>query len=180
MSIFNISTDNGQIGILRILLIFYLLICLKNTELPSNNQLKEFISENVIAQHLIGIMTIAVLISYAGDIYDTERIVKYTAVCYLLYVSTTKLDLHWSIIVLSLLSVFNFLENNLIDTEKRIKEDKSVDEEKKEEILEKNNRQRNIMTGIMISVVTVGISLYCHKKYKQYGGDYDISKFILF
>jgi hypothetical protein len=168
-----------QFGLAKILLIFYLLIASGLTENLMAKQLKEFIISNKIAQHIIGFVTMFSLIIIFGEI-DTKSGLIYAILGYILFIITTKLDLHWNIIILIIL-IFGYMYENDIDIrENEMMDDKNLTKEKKEEIIERNNRTKLILIGGITIISIIGTIFYSYKKHIQYQNSYDPISYIFF
>ena len=90
------------------------------------------------------------------------------------------MDIHWNIVILGLLFVGYMYENNLSVKEKEIMSDPNLSNDKKKEIISRNNNYKTLIVGSVIIVTIVGTLFYSQKKREQYGGGYDVFKYIFY
>lgn len=174
-----LNTENASLA--RVLLIFYVIVASNFTSNLMGKQLKNFLEENRIAQHIIAFIMMLVLVIVIGNVNDIKKAVAYSLLGYLWFIFTTKMDIQWNlIIILALLTIFIY-ENSMIDKENQAEIDKNLNEEEKKNI---KNDHSEIKTYVIIGVVIVtliGMYLYINKKEGQYGGGkFDIVKFMLY
>lgn len=179
--IFNIHHINSKrTSIARVLLIFYLLVASNYTDNLMAKQMKEYLTNNRIAQHIIGFLTLSVLVSLVGGITDTRSVLVYTLIGYVWFTFSTKLDIHWNIIILILLATGYMYENSLIIKEKQILSDPNLTDIQKIDIIKKYNIYKSWIVGSIMTVTLLGTLLYTHKKHVQYGGNYDVVKYLIY
>lgn len=180
-SIVNIQDiNNKRSSIAKVLLIFYVLIAGNYTDNLMAKQLREYISENRLIQHLIGLMTMVILITTIGGVVDSRTAIIYSLVSYTWFIFSTKLDIHWNIIILLLLFFGYLYENDVEIREEEVMSDKTLDDKKKMEIINKHNRNKTLFIGGILAITLVGTLFYSHKKHVQYGGGYDIISYLLY
>lgn len=168
-----------QTNIISVLLVFYLLIASGCTENLMAKQMREFIKENRMAQHVIGFLTLLVLISMIGGITDIKNALIYTLIGYIWFLFSTKLDVQWNMIILLLLSLGYMYENMINQKENEIINDPILSDAHKKEIISNNENKKIWVIGILFIVTIVGTLAYSYKKHNQYGGEYDFGTFIL-
>jgi hypothetical protein len=143
-----------------------------------NKHLIEHINNNKITQHLLGIITILVILCLVYNNLNIYDMVIYTFVIYFVFVLSTKLNqnvLLISIILLLLFFIKEYYNNKKINL---IIKDENIDgitKEKRIIKIEKENFTLNVIYGL---VVIGGALLYDDKKYNQYGGNYTFRKFL--
>lgn len=164
--------------ILTVMLLGYLFIASNSTSRLFSGQLTDFINDNRAAQHFIGFITIAILISYLGNLTKFVNIMLYSVVIYSWFLLTTKLDLGWNILIIGMLIVYYFIQND-INNKENITHDPFVNRNIKKAIINKNNSKKTYIFWTILSLTILGSGLYLGKKYKQYGDNFDINKFIL-
>jgi hypothetical protein len=173
----NINSDNTSLA--KVLFVFYVLIASGYTDSLLSKQMREYIQDNKFMQHFIGFMTMIVLITFIGGVTDTKSIIFYSLIAYTWFILSTKLDIHWNMAILLLLFIGYIYENDMMNREIEIKNDKNLSDDEKKKIIENDNQIKVIIVGIIIVVTIVGTLFYSYKKHEQYGGGYDIFEYIL-
>lgn len=169
----------NQTNVISAFFIFYLLIASGCTENLIAKQTREFIRENRMAQHVIGFLTMLVLISIVGGITDVKNAVTYTIIGYVWFIFSTKLDVQWNMIVLILLFIGYMYENTINQKEQETANDPILDETQKKEVIDNNENIKKWMIGIVFIITVVGTLAYSYKKHNQYGEGYDFVTFML-
>jgi len=173
--------SGNNVPIVKVLLLFYLLIGNSMLQPLLSKQWKHMVEESRIIQHIIGLTTIIALIILLSDGYiDSVTILTYALITYLWFLFSTKLDIHWNIVVIILLLMAFLYENSLKYKELNTTNDKVLTKDEKE-ILHKNNcnNKMYIMIGILLVTIT-GVIMYENKKEIQYGGAYSTLNFLLY
>lgn len=144
-----------------------------------SKQMREFISTNRIVQHIVGFITVLILIDWKFKQMDFVNSVIYALLIYSLFVLSTKMDIHFSILLLILLG---FLYYNDRQTDKKIMSlefDKILDSDERDKIIKvfTNNKIYLVILGLIGLFISVG--LYYKKKDNQYGGNFSWNKFLI-
>jgi len=169
---------NLNISPVKVLMLFYLLIMANFITSKLNKHLIEHINNNKITQHLLGIITILVILCLIYNNMNVYDIIIYTFVIYFVFVLSTKLNqnvLYVSLTLLLLFFIKEYYNNKKINL---IIKDENIDgmiKETKIKKIEKENFMLNVIYGL---IVIGGALLYDDKKYKQYGGGYTFRKFL--
>jgi hypothetical protein len=164
-------------SVIRVLLLFYILIGNNFTENVFSHQLRDAVKNNRYAQHFIAYIMLLVLMIIGGNM-GVEWGVIYTTVIYLWFIFTTKLDIEWNIIILLLL-LFGFIyETKTNEREKEIQSDETLDEKKKETLIEIYETNKLYILMTLAGMTILGTSLYINKQEEQHGGSYDMMKFL--
>jgi len=179
--------SRSNVSISQALLIFYVLIASHFTNDLFAKQFKKFLSGNRIAQHVIGFITMLIIIINVAGIQDTKPAILYSLIAYVWFIFTTKLDLQWNMIIILLL-LFGFLyENQLAKKEKSSATDKALTSEDIKNIENKHNRYKTYLVISVMLITLTGTILYANKKWIQYdgenqsgGGQFDLIKFFLY
>ena len=168
-------------SISRALLLFYIIIASNFTKGLFSKQLRTFFSENRLAQHLIGFIMMLVLIILIGNVTDTYKALFYSLIAYTWFIFTTKLDIHWNIIII-LLMVFGFLyESQLNEKQTNALKDPNLTDEQKNNIIKENSKSKIYIIAIILAVTIIGTVLYVKKKDIQYGGaQFDIITYLFY
>jgi len=177
---FNIQNiKSNHTSIAKVLLVFYVLIASSCTDGLMAKQMREYIKDNKFMQHIIGFLTMIVLVSMIGGVVDTRSIILYALIGYVWFILSTKLDIHWNIIILSLLFIGFMYENSIEVRETELQNDVSLNDIEKQKILSEDIQVRNWIVGSIIIVTIIGTVFYSHKKHEQYGGGYDVFAYML-
>jgi hypothetical protein len=169
---------NLNISPIKIIMLFYLLLMSNLITQKLNKHIIEKIHNNKLLQHVIGIITILILLCLIYNDMNIYDMAIYTFVIYFVFILSTKLNQNLLLISLILLLIFflkEYYNKNKINI---IINDENIDgitKEKKIKQIEKENFTINIIYGL---VVIGGALLYDDKKYKQYGGNYTFKKFL--
>src|SRR5579872_4178034 len=123
--------NSSSTSLAKVLLIFYLFIASSSTDNLMSKQMREYINSNKYMQHIIGFLTMIVLITLVGGVVDTRAAIFYALIGYVWFIFSTKLDIHWNIIILSLLFVGYMYENSMNVREADIKSDKNLTDDQK-------------------------------------------------
>lgn len=167
-----------QISLIKLLVLFNVIIMSGYTDSIVSKQLRTFVTENRLAQHIIAIITMAILITTSVT-DDIQTVIVYTIIGYVLFLLTTKLDLHWNIAILIILFFGYMFEMNRTSRQERINNDKNLSPEKKQKLINKYGKINMIFLISVIGLTVAGTIFYTHKKIAQYGSDYDIVKYII-
>jgi hypothetical protein len=177
--IFNIqSINSSQTSLAKVLLIFYVLVASRSTDSLMAKQMRSYIQENRYVQHILGFLVMIILVTLVGGIVDTRSAIVYALVGYIWFIFSTKLDIHWNLVILILLFVGYMYENSMSVREAEIMSDNNLTEEQKNAIIANDNRYKTMIVGAVMIVTVIGTIFYSHKKIEQYGGSYDVLTYI--
>ncbi|ARF08898.1 hypothetical protein Catovirus_1_948 [Catovirus CTV1] len=160
----------NSMSLARVLLIFYVLVASNYTPNLMGKQLRTFLQENRIAQHIIAFIMMLVLIIIVGNVTDIKQALSYSILGYLWFIFTTKMDIQWNLIIILALLVVFIYENNLIEKETEVEKDGNLTIEEKAQIVEKNKEVKTYVILGIIAVTLIGMFFYITKKEEQYGG----------
>lgn len=169
---------NTKITLAKGILLFYLAVGNNFLKNLYPGQLTDVIDKSRLAQHVIGFITMFVLIDLASDTSKLDSTLIYSTIAYLLFVLTTKLDLHWNLAIVILLIAGYLYERRLETKEVNSEKDPSLN---KGDIMKIHNKNNKIKTTILITLIIItgiGTYFYHKKKITQYGGNYDNIKFL--
>lgn len=159
-------------NIVTYILLFYITnLLIQNKNLPI--QTKTFINNNIYMQHIIGFVTLFVLITLIDGNIDTSTALIYTLIGYIWYIFSTKMDIHWNIIIIIMLFIGYMIENNNKIRKKEIITDTMLTNEQQQILLNNINRYDKILLIFIICITFIGTLFYNHKKQIQYGQYYD-------
>jgi hypothetical protein len=161
-------------------LIFYLITTINFTNDLVSKQMKKFLEENRIAKHFLGFITMFVLINTVAGLNDQKQALLYTVLLYTWFIFSTKLDIHWNMIIIALLFLGYLRDNDLEEKHKLIIEDTVLSSEDKSKILEQRKYQNYYLLGGILGVTLLGTVFYSRKKEVQYGGGFDAIRYFLY
>lgn len=171
---------NKLSGLIKIILLLYVILSSQSITSLLSKRYTEFIQSNRMIQHLICFITIFTLFTLFIDDMDLSEMLIYSIIGYLLFLLTTKVDIHLNLIILilgiSLLVYLKFVDskNEIVNT------DKILSDFEKNKIVKGNNINTFIAFGGIIIVIIISVLLYSNKKTVQYGGGYDPIKFLFY
>lgn len=172
---------SNSVSITKILLLFYILTTNSLLQPLLSKQWKKMVENDRIIQHIIGlttIITITILIN-EGTI-DYYSIITYSAIAYIWFIFSTKMDVHFNIIIICGLLGCYLYENNIKLEENKIKDDVILDENKKIILMKKQYENHKYLMGFIMIMIVIGMFMYSQKKEGQYGGGYSLSHFLLY
>lgn len=176
--ILNIDVDAKRTSIMQPLCLFYLCLLVSKNELLSK-QTKTYIEENRLFQHVLAFLLLAVLLIVTTHVTFPVSIL-YASVIYIFFIFSTKLDLHWSMIIMTLLFVGTVYDNEMYNREQNMLKDNNLD--KNTIIEQQNNIRKHLMYMALFGgvVIMTGTILYAYKKEGQYGGSYNTTTYLFF
>ena len=167
-----------ELTLSRALLFFYLIVASNFTKNLYSGQLQEYIEKSRVAQHIIGFILMLVVIISFGGVSDITKAIGYTIFAYVLFIFTTKLDIHWNLVILLLLVIGFLYESKIFNREKLLDNDESLGEREKSEIRFQNDTIKIVLLVALVFVTFIGTFLYSNKKITQYGGEFSTIKYI--
>jgi hypothetical protein len=182
LDIFNdIFEKNKDFSLNKIILTFYILVSSPVLFNLLSKQWKKTLENDRIAQHLLAIMTmLSLTILVSNGKFSIQRIFVYTAIAYLWFIFSTKMDIHFNIIMLGSLIAFYLYQNTIQNENEKIQEDTNLSDEEKVKI-QKNKKNNYIyLTGAILLLTLLGTIFYSNKKEVQYGGGYSFVNFLLY
>lgn len=168
-----------KISLTKALLIFYLILANNYTGNLMSGQLQDFLKTNRFAKHIVGLITVLVLLNTFGGVTDIRPLVAYTILGYTWFTFTTKLDLEWNMLIFGLMLGGYLYENKLFVIEDEAHNDPTLSPEQKEAIDAKNNKYKLAITAIIVGVTALGAFRYYNKKIGQFGGGFNDLDFLL-
>ena len=168
-NIFNINHLNTSgITLTKALLFFYIIIASNFTKNLYSGQMREFFDNSRYAQHLIGFVTMLVIIINVGGVTEILPALIYSLIGYVWFIFTTKLDLKWNLIIFGLIVVGYLYESKMLGKEIESENDQALFDIDKNKIKKKNNKMKKLIAGSIIAVTFIGTLFYFNKKQGQY------------
>jgi len=175
----NVNSSDST-ALLKAMLFFYIIIASNYTENLYSKQLRTFFNENRFAQHLIGLIMMFTFIMIIGGITEIDKGILYALIGYIWFLFTTKLDIHWNIIIILLL-LFGFIyESKLSQKKETIIDDEVLSDEEKIKLINEQQQYEFYILVAIISITVIGSFLYINKKGVQYGGGFDVMQFMFY
>jgi len=170
-----------NISIVKILLLFNVLISGSLLQPLLSKQWNEMVKENRIIQHIIGLTTMITLVTLIAEGHsDYLHIIAYSLAGYLWFLLSTKMDIHWNIMIMVLLLGSYLYENSLKVRDNKTDADKVLTEEEKNIVKNKNGDKKMYVVIGTLAAILYGVYLYSGKKEVQYGGGYSLVNFLLY
>lgn len=166
-------------SIIKVLLIFYLLIGNSALQPLLSKQWRNLVEDNRMVQHIIGFTTIVALVALVGE-YNNTQIIIYSLFGYIWFLFSTKMDIHWNVIVIVLLLLAYLYDNSNKMKNTEIELDKVLTHEEKMRIKKQNNSNMIYVLLGIFGLTILGMFMYSNKKEVQYGGSYGLVNFLLY
>ncbi len=177
----DIYEKNQDFSLGKIMLLFYILLSSSALFPLLSKQWKNKLENDRIAQHLLGIMTLlSLVILVSNGKFSIQRIMVYTIIGYLWFMLSTKMDLHFNIIMIGSLISFFLYQNTIKNEENDIIEDKNLTENEKMNLQKKKKNNYAYITIAIVLASLAGTVFYSSKKEVQYGGGYSLTNFLLY
>jgi len=177
-SITSILPFSANAKILQTLLIFYLIIGSTMVNDLYSGQLVDFIKNNRYVKHFIGLSIMTLILSNINNKLPAQKAVLYSVISYVLFVLSTKMDLHWSLAFIGLLMAGYLYESNMTLKEQESENDQALGQKDKQKIKTKHENIKMIIIISVVLVILFGSYQYFDRKQIQHGGNFDATKFI--
>ena len=128
-------------SIIKVLALYYLILLNPLSTNLISKSLKNYIEDNRMSQHLISVITLFVLINLLyGNKTDNSNIYLITAICYIFFVLTTKIEVQINMIIIFSLIVIYFYESIIENKNIQTDNDNVLSDEEKQRIkISRNN-----------------------------------------
>ncbi len=177
--LFNIDQlGKSKITLITAILLFYMATSGTITDSLLSKRLNELLSDNRYAQHTAGFLRMFVTIVLVSGINDTRTALLYSIIAYIWFMLTTKLDLEWNVLILSLLLLGFVYENNITAEETKFEKDEVLMEIDKKKLYKRNRQYKTYIVLSIVTLTLIGTILYYNKKTDQYGGDFNLGVFL--
>ena len=170
----------GVPSLSNVLFIFYIAITSNYINGLLAKQIRDYIDDNRLIQHVIGFFTMFIIITTFGQVIDTYTALFYAFIGYIWFIFSTKLDLHWNIMIIILLFIGYLYENSLVYKEEELRNDPNLDIKIREKIMNKDNNYKKWMLSLIVAITLIGTICYSYKKHVQYGGNYNLITYVLY
>jgi hypothetical protein len=172
----NIADEN--MSIIKVMVMFYTLNLLTTSPLLSK-QMTEFMGQNRMAQHMMGLITLVVLITLTQQNLSYAQIFMYTMICYIWFLFMTKMDIQLNILVLLILVSLYMYDYSIKSKKIKMNGDPVLSNDEVNKINKKNVYSKYYALLLLMAITFIFTSMYSQKKHEQYGGGYSMTKFLL-
>lgn len=155
----------------RIMLLVYLILSSRYCSDLFSSSLQMELENNRLAQHIILLIMIITLLLMFGNPLGIEigknEMMNSLIVGFIIYVwfiLTTKLSLEYNIMVLLILGLYFLFEHKKITDYKNIMEDDTLDNEKKNSLINKMDRYQKILLACLGGLTVFGFMLKLNEK----------------
>ena len=169
---------NNDISVTKMIMILYLFVFANVISTNVNKKILDRVEKNIIVKHILGLITVGVLLSLVYKNIPLTHLVLYSITIYFVFLLSTKIATKYillAILILFAVYFFNQMNENKIHS---IKTDNSINIKKKESLIKKLESMSNNITYFYIGAVVVGSLMYDQKKSMQFGGSYSVLKML--
>jgi hypothetical protein len=163
----------------KALIILYILIGNSLMQPLLSKQWISLVEHNRNVQHIVALTTLILSLAMLFDNLSNHKIILYSIICYTLFIFTTKMDIQFNLIIITLIIIIFFYERNINQNSKKVFDDKILTDIEKDKIVQNNKKNKLYFTLVLICLTILGTLMYSHKKEVQYGGGYSILNFLL-
>lgn len=163
----------------KAMLQFYLILTAPLLSNLLSKQMKSLLTTNRVAQHLLGLLTMFVLISETTQVSNQAKTAIYTFVLYSWFILTTKLDLHWNLLIIGLLVVGYLYDSKMKNKEENATGDEAMTKADRVRLVYRHNRMRAVIFLSVLLITVIGTLFYVRKKGVQYGGGFDMYDYLI-
>ena len=169
-----------KISIPNIIFLYYLFIANNYTDNLISGQLQDFLRTNRIAKHIIGFISILVLLNLTGDKDKRDYMQTFgrAFIIYLIFLVSTKLDLKWNLILIGGLILSYLYEQHLNFRIGETEIDETLTNIYKNSKIKSFLSQKYLIFGLILGGISIGAYSYYNKKETQFGGAFDDVKFL--
>lgn len=171
------NISNTDISPIKILSILYVLLMSNILFTKINKHLIEYLQSNVLAKHILGFITIIVLITLVYKNVDYRELLFYSIITYILFVLSTKSTYQINIIILGLLFIL-YIYNYFTDDKIKNFNLSQINVVDKNNLISKLKIKKNHGLILFAGAVIFGSLLYDSKKYEQYKNNYSLLVFV--
>ncbi len=167
---------NNDISIVKLVMILYLFVFANVISTKINTKIIDRIEKNIMIKHIVGLITVGVLLSLVYNNIPLKHLILYSVVIYVVFLLSTKISKNYVVLGLLILVGVYFLSAETDNRIKGIKNDQSINVNDKVKLIKHLESKNNKITYFYIFVVVIGSLMYDEKKYVQMGGSYDLMK----
>lgn len=174
------SINDNKNSLIRALFIFYFMM-LEFSQNTFTKSVRNNILSDIFCKHLIKCINLIIILRYILKISDIDKLMLNTCILYILFIILSKIEYEWSLIIIGIFIIYFLMDTKMeyCDILNR-KIDNILNDEEKIKIQKKHNINRGIIIFILIAIMIIGCGSYGKKKIVQYGGKFDLIKFIYY
>lgn len=169
---------NNDISVVKLIMILYLFVFANVISTKINTKIIDKIEENIMIKHIVGLITIGILLSLVYNSIPLKDLILYSVVIYVVFLLSTKISKNYVLLGLLVLVGVYFLSTETENKIKSIKNDQSININDKVNSIKQLESKNNKITYFYIFAVIAGALMYDEKKNIQMGGSYDLMKFL--
>jgi hypothetical protein len=169
---------NNDISIVKLVMILYLFVFANVISTKINTKIVDRIEKNVMIKHIVGLITVGVLLSLVYNNIPLKHLILYSVIIYVVFLLSTKISKNYVVLGLLILVGVYFLSAETENRIKGIKNDQSININDKVKLIKHLESKNNKITYFYIFAVAIGSLMYDEKKHVQMGGSYDLIKFL--
>jgi hypothetical protein len=169
---------NNDISVIKLVMILYLFVFANVISTKINTKIIYRIENNVMIKHIVGLITIGVLLSLVYSSIPLKDLILYSLIIYVVFILSTKISKNYVLLALLLLVGVYFLSAETENRIKGIKNDQSIHITEKSKLITHLESKNNKITYFYIFAVVIGSLMYDEKKFVQMGGSYDLVNFL--
>ena len=169
---------NNDISIVKLVMILYLFVFANVISTKVNTKIIDRIEKNTMVKHIVGLITVGVLLSLVYNSIPLKDLILYSVIIYVVFLLSTKISKNYVLLGLLVLVGVYFLSSETENRINGIKNDQSLHITDKTKLIKHLEKKNNKITYFYIFAVVIGSLMYDEKKYTQMGGSYDLMKFL--
>jgi len=169
---------NNDISIVKLVMILYLFVFANVISTKINSKIVDRIEKNVMIKHIVGLITVGVLLSLVYNNIPLKHLILYSVIIYVVFLLSTKISKNYVVLGLLILVGVYFLSAETDNRINGIKNDQSININDKVKLIKHLESKNNKITYFYIFAAVIGSLMYDEKKHIQMGGSYDLMKFL--
>lgn len=158
--------DNNDV--MKTLIFVYIFLLCFNKSLFTNSVQKNISDDKIIKQFLL-FFCISLVSRYIFLIKDINKIIINSFITYFIILLLSKCETEMTMIIIGFIVLYFVIDSKI--------EQKYVKQEQKHDTYTKNTSRNFVIFLFLISMI-VGCGMYSNKKYVQYGGSFEMKKFL--
>ena len=167
---------NGDVSLTNILMLFYLLVSANILSKKISTKIELELESNILLKHILGIITLSIILNFLYEL-KTSELILYSVLIYFIFLLSTKISSNLSLLMLAVIFIIYYYEDYNKNKIVSIKNTSIEIQEKDNNIYKIKNNNRNAIIILIISIIG-GSLLYEDKKANQFGGNFELNKFL--
>jgi len=117
---------NNDISVVKLVMILYLFIFANIISTKINTKIVDRIEQNIIVKHIVGLITVGVLLSLVYNSIPLKDLILYSVIIYVVFLLSTKISKNYVLLGLLVLVGVYFLSTETENRIKSVKKDQSI------------------------------------------------------